>query len=1648
MSVHIPSGFPTWLVDLVAGHLPLAQVDAMRRLADAWVAQARRLGETLQRLEALLASHAATTLEGATGDAIREQLRTQIADTKAQITNCDNRARQLYEAANSLEFEQYVVIGTAAALLVQITIDLAMMNAAKTVADRLAAETTMKFAWRDLLKWLAQQARRFMVEHPFLAMVGRGALVGTVIGGGVNLGAQGLQIVQGHRKTIDGKSAAVAFAAGAAGGGTGAAVGWVIAPMVSGLGANSASRAVQVLWHVAGTVAAGGAGGAAGGVAGGVTATVLSGGQIQGRNLADMAIAGIGAGIAGAVGAGVRAGVGAARSTVVSADSATPTVASADSARPMVSGGDSARSTGVQPVSPSGRAGSGHSSPESTSTANAPRDGQVPRPEGLTPEEMGIPPEWADMGRRIEADVLGHPSSESGDGFSPELMSWGRDAEARVLSEGESSAGGPEGNHGVDPKVPGPQPDSARLATPTSAAPWHGSGSPMGHDGGSVAPGRPVQHVSTVAETSRAPASPNARAGQLDPVASLAERTTVEPASGGDGQVPAGYREVSTAAPHSTDGPAPHSADGPAQHSADNGSAAPGHTDDGASPPGEAAGPEHSAPRAGDSDNAPGEPSASSEYNVSQEHSSPSVERPSSSEADHGQGAAPPGDDGGGPFIPMDDGGPTPRTQCAPYAAEVTQTVTGHPMGDLTALSQRANTSGVGGRDLANTVHADWRRGGAESPAAVVKEVGDDGGTALMGVQFEDTGAHAATVTRNAEGNVEIYERVGDVARKISGNEVVEWILDEQGRPVLEMRTEVEDAVGKWLDDLDAASTHLIRFHETEDGTHAPEIPLDPETGNVSQATPGTDMPESAMGHRAITTLERPSSETPSPPLDLDFDTEFQGLARQFEAEPAAAQNDPTTQAAPTPPDSRVDNSAPPESPMMRSTDETTHSTEHLTSAAHEPATTESTEPASATTKPATPDTFEPSSTATEPTIPTSTADEHAATESTGLASAAVKPAAPDTFEHSSAATEPTTATASANDSTGTRSTEQSAPTPEFAAHQDSATTHPDATPSAPHTGDANTVPPTTQPTIATNIAATQQNSTPPPEFRDDTATPLAGHAATLPTAAATSDRPDDEDSPDSPPPEFTTPEGDEIATRASGYIPNPTLDGVRDLPMPADAPVEVTFDQGDHIVVPGVPDPPEPDPAAEPISAVPHLPWTSPDRPPDLQGFQIPGTLPIPGMDPDDTNTRPAEFTHPTHHEVAPTTHLPALPENPPAEKIIPDRIPTTKDPKARDAPQDPAPPRLNPDDPAPGRIPDPSVIPGPEPLPSRQLAPPLPGPVVPIRPVPWATVTPGKRPKKSTDRPPLAPQASATPPPAPEPTSDTPKSGTSAQPTPATEPLHEVLAAWPVAAQSEKAAALARKLVRQTGTQQPVTATIQGEPGSRRLTIEVTDPDTTPPTRPTPGNPGWPTLALLDQQTATWGFTVHPGTGKTVWFTFFENTANPPQDTSAPDLEITISPNLVKPVIGVVRQMVTQLAQRNGWPDDHTDTVNFALAEFLQNAARHAPDGPARLQLRRKDDTLFAAVTDTNPNLPTRPAEADFEAAPRIARAATDLDTELGFGLHGRGLATVEAPTAHGHRRGIGAFRRQRARTHPAAALRRGAQDVVRGCGPAARR
>jgi serine/threonine protein phosphatase PrpC/phosphoglycolate phosphatase-like HAD superfamily hydrolase/4'-phosphopantetheinyl transferase EntD len=306
VSVTIPPHFPDWLTRWVVGHFPVGNPDAIRAAADAWARSAERLTVTLRHLERL-EHDVAAAIQGQAGAAIQGQLKTQIANTRNQIEFANGMATLLYDSANAIELEQYIVIGIGAVLLANLLIDTAVPM--KAASDRIAAEVAATTARRDTLAFLFQRAASFMERFPHMALAIRATIMGAVSMGGVVAGAQYAQIIQGHgkpgrRTSIDWGQVWVAAAAGGAGGLVGSLATRAVLPALTRIGANAATQAGRSTGRAVAVVLASATGGAAGGAAGAVTMSAITHAKL---NLAQMILMGAGSGAVGGFGAAMRA---------------------------------------------------------------------------------------------------------------------------------------------------------------------------------------------------------------------------------------------------------------------------------------------------------------------------------------------------------------------------------------------------------------------------------------------------------------------------------------------------------------------------------------------------------------------------------------------------------------------------------------------------------------------------------------------------------------------------------------------------------------------------------------------------------------------------------------------------------------------------------------------------------------------------------------------------------------------------------------------------------------------------------------------------------------------------------------------------------------------------------------------------------------------------------------------------------------------------------------------------------------------------------------------------------------------------------------------------------------------------------------------
>lgn len=831
MTSYDPAGFPQWLQLMVTGPMPNGAPEAIRRCADAWAESARRLEETAVKLEQLKAGDAALSISGATGDAIRAQLDSQLEDTRTQVEFHDQVAKFLYEAANQIELAQYLVYGTAVALLIQLAVDVAMANAPKAAYDRMQAKIAMQLTARNLLRNLWQLLRHFALGQSRLALAVRSTFLGASINGATYLAAQYKQVREGNRAEIDWRGAGIATAAGAAGGLAGAEVARVVAPAVSRAAAGAVSARARMTRHIAGVVVAGGAAGAVGGLAGGVVAWQLSDGPLRKSDLMTMVLTGVGAGIVGAAGGTLR---------VVRALRDVPPVTAAMGSVPR-------RQT------PLPRRGDGHAPiPAGYRNGRDAGPGATPGPGGGGQRRVG-PLRRTDIGelqRMADAQNLGVLRGRSdGIGVPP--------------GRGGDSAPGGATRHSVSP------PARPAGALPDGAVPPARGGDQPTHRG-----------VSAVGETAR----PASRVPETVAPTAVAENTP----RGYAGTPPTPARPGGEPAPVTTTGPAGES--GAAPSVVRPGEHLPAGPGDGGPAPGERGSPgQATAP--GGSDSGARTDGVSEGPVASRNADSPAADPPGS--ADGGSrtplsGASLPaeGDDGGIflSAIDMADG----QRVCA-YEA-VNRMAKLNPDGGIDPArigSRTVGAQGISGTRYAEALGAHWRRGGFASPEALLAYVQQHGGSVAGAVQFRDAGAHAFVVYKSADGQLHLHEQVGNKVRLISPDGVREWTVDPDGHPRGPARFRLDPhALGKWLREVSpyAEGTYGIVFGA--DGRA--ESPL---AGSAPSVDP-RDAPAALLGHReagGTALLERPATPGPEPGATSALEAGFyRDLARLGIGDPDA----------------------------------------------------------------------------------------------------------------------------------------------------------------------------------------------------------------------------------------------------------------------------------------------------------------------------------------------------------------------------------------------------------------------------------------------------------------------------------------------------------------------------------------------------------------------------------------------------------------------------------------------------------------------------------------------------------------------------------------------------------------------------------------
>ncbi|MFX0579046.1 GntR family transcriptional regulator [Nocardia nepalensis] len=1339
MAVQIPDSFPTWLTDLVIGHFPVGDPDAMRLLADRWANTARELTRLLERVEAV-AARLAVAIEGEAGNAIQKQFGQITDDIRNQIAFSNGMAKQLYEGANSLELEQYTVIGVAAVLLTMVIIDLMIPGAGpvKAAADRAEAETAMQLARVEDVVRLAGMGGKFAARHPRLMLAAKGIGMGVVAGAVPRLGAYEAQIMQGHRDSVDWKSVGVAAAAGAVGGLVGVGVGHFVAPKVSRLLANPASKAAQVL----GVVAASTAGGAAGGIAGGLTAWGLTGGELRGKDLGTMALTGLGAGLVGAVGSSVRAG----RAAAYTGEPATGRV------HPEVGPSGEIRVPRVTPE------------PEVTADTGPVRepvaggdDGQVAKPSDITPEMMA---DGAEISRRLAGEL--RPED-----YPPGPQ---RDAVREFLNS-QHHPGGDGGNaqhQGSGTPSRGSDPGSSSSGPHSSAPPsGRGNGGSEGLPMRSAPAYGPTEggRISTVSHVTDGGAGPSRAPGRVAEISATYRDSppTEQPVMRAEQRGATGDVATDTAAPE--------------RGGAESGAARPdsGVADDG----GHRSGGDVESPGSHGDSTLPGDRHGST---------GPST---------------PDGDGGGGQFIPADGMGAGLRN-CAEEVVSFVKEMTGNEGIDPSLLGeQMTRAEGVPGDVFARALGADWRPGGFESLEAVVEHVQRTGETVGVGMQFKDgAGAHAAGFGKNSLGQVMVRERVvtieGTMVREMAGNTVREWLVDAQGRRIGAVHeTFQENAVAHWVEGL---SREVELVGGIEFVGDQPKLRLEP--GQEPQARAGIDYPLENLGHRTDT-LERgaPSpAESERPLVDLDFESGFADMERGFSDFEAGFARDlarlgvdgpePVTDPSSSVPDSAA--SEPPRPALdANSTDAQAGSPKSTPDEAPYAPEANSTATQTSASKAV------PEATATESNAGTNSRAEHSSTHATPSEASHTSSDANSTATHANSPTAEATSPHTVPDA-NTSATHTPEPRPTAEATPP-ATPDTDANTHAAHASESKPLPPTSDADTPAAHASTSKSAADalppvsphsaldanfvgyaasaalphPAQDSNDTvaqsnptheavalAGPSDGNRTPIGAAGPLGDmsgRPAGGDELPSEPEEFPDRIGTVVTPPMPSYVPaQPQVDE-----FPDNAPDEYTKPPGTTYKIPGQPDIPDgPPPNAIPI--VPHpttpaVPDTGPAIPlTDRPQVPIPDHA-VPGAPAEDDRNGQKPRVHDSEpplprHSNNPAPHLPAQPADRPSELTPPARYATAPNPETPGAPVDPtAAPQLNRD--STQYIPDPTVQPTRGGVPATTLAGPLPEPVVAARPVPMAQASAGGPKKRKRKPPPSEPPQPAPEPPAPVP-------------------------------------------------------------------------------------------------------------------------------------------------------------------------------------------------------------------------------------------------------------------------------------------------------
>ncbi|TMR26446.1 hypothetical protein [Actinomadura geliboluensis] len=265
MGLEIPEPVQ-WLSWIIGADWPEGDETAMRRCADAWRAAGTEVGELIEELNQA-ANDVRGALDSGAADEFGKNWEKWVSTDPQILTklveSCGQFGETLDGGALDIEYAKYMFI----ALLIITAIEIAYLIAAAFAtfgastaaipAVEAGAQIASRTIFQRLLEWLSRR---------FLGAVLKGALVGALEGGGLDLLVQGIQIAQGNRDGVDWKKTGAATLDGAIGGAISGGIGHGIGKipgvsdaadtaagnMVKGMVRDGASEAIS---GVAGTVA-------------------------------------------------------------------------------------------------------------------------------------------------------------------------------------------------------------------------------------------------------------------------------------------------------------------------------------------------------------------------------------------------------------------------------------------------------------------------------------------------------------------------------------------------------------------------------------------------------------------------------------------------------------------------------------------------------------------------------------------------------------------------------------------------------------------------------------------------------------------------------------------------------------------------------------------------------------------------------------------------------------------------------------------------------------------------------------------------------------------------------------------------------------------------------------------------------------------------------------------------------------------------------------------------------------------------------------------------------------------------------------------------------------------------------------------------